>query len=206
MNFRHVLAASAIGITAVCAPAAHASYVDTFQGVTFTVDIVDADTFTFRIQNALSTTDPNWSSATRLGAFSFKDIGLDFSSVTGSSTYLGATATGIRAELNNGVAANSAIDCTAITGPGQTGSICFDYNPDTALTDNMLFTLDFSAPFTFSSEGPHLKIMFVNNNLNKVGDLYSQNIPGNSVPEPATAALIGVGLLGLAATRRRKQA
>ena len=34
-----------------------------FQGVTFTIDVMDSDTLRLHIENAASTTDPDWASA-----------------------------------------------------------------------------------------------------------------------------------------------
>jgi MYXO-CTERM domain-containing protein len=221
MKLKSILAASAVALAAGYTPVAHADFVATFQGVTFTFGVIDGDSLSFRMQNALSTTNLDWAAATRLGAFSLKDIGLDFSTVTGTAIYLGANGVlgggddvskaGVRDELN----ANGD-PCSAIVN-GQKGSMCFDFAPNIPLTDDMKFEINFSSAFTILSAGPHLKILLTDNNDNKVGSLYSQNVPFSStsssgiasssssssstssgnVPAPNTGsmALLGLGLL-----------
>src|SRR5690348_6406839 len=95
----------------------------TFQGVTFTFTVVDSNTLQFEIDNALNA-DPDWDTATHLGAFSLKDLGLDFTTVTATANGPGGPITGVKAELNN---SGASADC-AVT--GETGSICFDISPD----------------------------------------------------------------------------
>jgi hypothetical protein len=46
----------------------------TFQDVTFSVDLIDSNSFTLRIQNALNATG-DWTDAVSLKSFQFKDIG-----------------------------------------------------------------------------------------------------------------------------------
>jgi hypothetical protein len=224
MSIKSKLSLGALVAAAVCAPVAHAAYVATFQGVTFTFGVVDTDTLSFRIQNALSTTNSNWAPATQLSSFSIKDIGLDFNTTTSTAWYTDPNpdigTIGVKAELN-------ASGCA--TQVGQTGSVCYTYSPRLALTDDMNFTIDFSNPFDIADIGPHLKIRFTDDNGRKVGSLYSANIPfsssstsggastsststsggtstSGSVPSPGTSslALLGLALVGGSLVMRRK--
>lgn len=220
MKIKSILAAGAVALAALHAPAAHADYVATFQGVTFTFGVIDGNSLSFRIQNASSTPDANWAAATQLGAFSLKDLGLDFSTVSGTAIYYGANGilgggddqsqAGVRDELN------ASANCVAQLS-GEKGSMCFDWAPNIGLTDDMKFEINFSSNFTISVLGPHLKIAFTDDNNNKIGSLYSQNVPFSSssstsssgiassssssssgnVPAPSTGsmALLGLGLL-----------
>jgi len=143
-----------------------------FQGVTFTFTQTDADTLTFRLQGTLPLPGPpngDWNNANFLDAFAIKDLGVNFTTVTATANGPGASnLAGIRAELNN---SGGSADC-AVT--GETGSICFDIVPDTALSPspnfNMLYTIDFSQNLDISDDGPHLKIAFTQvQNGDKVG-------------------------------------
>lgn len=224
MKFKSLFTATALAACAALMPVAHASYVLTFQGVTFTMDVVDANSLSLRIQNALSTTDADWAPATHFGAFSLKDLGLDFSvgNATAVATYFGInpnpTANGVRDDLNaNGI--NDGADCEAQTN-GQTGSVCFDFDPDVLLLDDMNFQIDFSQNYTIGANGPHLKVAFVDSQGDKVGSLLSQNLPftasstsssglassSGDIPEPSSSglALLGLGLVGASFALRRK--
>jgi PEP-CTERM motif len=181
-------------------------YSDTFQGITFTFTEVDANTLSFNLKG---TPLPDWNGINFLDAFALKDLGLNFTTTTGVANGPGATnLAGVRAELNN--SGNSA-DC-AVT--GETGSICFDIIPDTALTPtatafDMTYTIEFSSNFNIASTGPHLKIAFTAiQDGDKVGSFYSQNVPLDhhtpSVPEPSTAILLGSGLVILGVSARRR--
>jgi hypothetical protein len=57
----------------------------------------------------------------------------------------------------------------------------------------------FTGPFESS-----IKVRYVDENNDKVGDLVSENITLQVIPEPASAALLGGGLLALALARRRR--
>ena len=186
----------------VASPLAHAIYMDSFQGLTFTFDQTDADTLSF---NIAGTPSGDWTGVSYLGDFDLKDLGLDFSTVTGTANGPGATALlGTRSQLSA-----SNLDCSKST--GQKGSICFDLAPDYALGSlpiDLTYLIDFSAPLNISSAGPHLQIAFMNEqDGSKVGSLYSQNVGGGGngdVPEPGTLALISIGLLGIGFSQRKR--
>lgn len=212
---------------ALFAPVAKADYVLAFQGVTFTIGVLDPDSLSLRIQNAASTTNADWASATNFGAFSLKDLGLDFSAAGGATaiaTYFTSpsniTVNGVRDDLNAS-AINGGADCVAQT-KGETGTVCFDFAPDLLLLDDLLFQIDFNQAFTIGSAGPHLKVAFVDANGGKIGSLLSQNLPLSSssstssgeasssgvIPEPGTSALalLGLALVAGSFAMRRKAA
>lgn len=223
MKIKSILAAGMLTAVSVLTPVAQASYILTFQGVTFTIDTVDADSLSLRIQNALSTTNADWAAATNFGAFSLKDLGLDFSlgNATATATYFGInpnpTVAGVRDDLN-AATINAGPDCVAQTN-GEKGTVCFDFNPDVPLLDDMNFQIDFSQAFAIGANGPHLKVAFVDSNGGKVGSLLSQNLPFNSstsssglasssgdIPEPSSSslAILGLGIIGASFVLRRR--
>ena len=185
----------------VTSPLANAIYMDSFQGLTFTFDQTDSDTLSF---NIAGTPSGDWSTAQYLGSFDLKDLGLDFSTVTGTAN--GPGATNLLGNNHNCPPVTS----TAASPTGQKGSICFDINPDVALGTlpiDFTYIIDFSAPLDISSAGPHLQIAFMDEQggSKKVGSLYSQNVGGGEdVPEPGPLALVSIGLLGLAFSQRKR--
>lgn len=169
------------------------------QGVTFTTEAVDADTMTLRIQNILNATG-NWAPVQFFGGFDLRDIG---TFTGGTVTYTGGFDPGEIGQQITG--ASGGADCA---NGGGSGAICFDLNPNVALTNDMLFTIDFTGgPLDFNA--PHLKVGFLVNSTDTspTGDLLSQTIP---VPAP----IVGAGLPGLviacggllALARRRRKA
>jgi MYXO-CTERM domain-containing protein len=198
MKIRSLFAATIVAAAASSTPmVAQAAYVDIFQGVTFTVTVFDPNTLTFRIQNAVDA-GPDWTNATQLGAFSFKNLGLDFSAVTATATYTfnSNVTNGVRDELSN---SNNDIDCAAQT-QGEKGSVCFDFAPDIPLTNDMTFTLDFNANFNIGSTGPHLKIAFLDDAGGKVGSLYSTDIPFSSSSSGSSSSGLSSTSSGLSST------
>ena len=166
----------------------------TFQGVTFDTQALDSDTLQLSILNATSATG-DWTGINFLKAFEIKDIG----TVSGATvvTDPGGTWT---PNIENGLAANT-LGC----GTGGTGGACFSTTPPFALTDSMIWTIDFQGT-NLDFSAPHLKVQFLTgvNDTQKTGNLLSQTIP--AIPEPETYAMMlaGLGLLGFVARRRRQ--
>lgn len=199
---KRLFAVSAVAMAVVAAPVASASAI--FQGLTFTFFQVDPNTLTFEVSG---TPSGDWLGVQNLGAFALKDLGLNFTTATAIANGPGAVnLPGIRSEL-------SANLCTLIVGPGEKGSVCFDLNPDKPLSSlpfDFLYTIDFTPNLNIASTGVHLKIAFTDANGDKVGSLYSQDVPlehgsccQHDVPEPQPLALIGLGLFALLAIRRK---
>jgi PEP-CTERM motif-containing protein len=164
----------------------------TFQGVTFETQALDSDTLRLSILNATSATG-DWTGVDFLKAFEIKDIG----NVTGANITSGPAGTYTQT-VDAGLAAT--LGCTT----GGTNGACFSATSPIALTDSMIWTIDFVGTLDFSA--PHLKVQFLTgaDATDKTGSLLSQAIP--AIPEPETYAmmLVGFSLLGFVA-RRRKQ-
>jgi len=202
MKYRKSLFQMVAAITvATAAPLSHAGFMDTFQGLTFKFDQVDANTLNFNISG---TPSGDWSTAQYLAAFSLKDLGINFSSASATANGPGASSVlGLNSEL-----AASSLDCMSAGTPA--GSICFDIKPDTLLPStpfNLMYVISFTQNLDIATTGPHLKIAFSEKqDSDKVGSLYSKNV--SSVPEPDSSSLmlLGLGLLGVGMwTRKRKE-
>ena len=167
----------------------------TFQGVTFDTQALDSDTLQLSILNATSATG-DWTGVGFLKAFEIKDIG----TVSGATVVSAPAGTSWTPNVENGLAANT-LGC----GTGGTGGACFFTTPPAALTDSMIWTIDFTGT-NLDFGAPHLKVQFMTgvNDTQKTGNLLSQTIP--AIPEPETYAMMlaGLGLLGFVARRRRQ--
>lgn len=148
-------AASAVAFVAPASAAYQLNWFDT----TWTITVIDNDSFKLDITNALSTTTTDWDDATHLQALAFKGLGIDFSTVGVSATLtsspVGTTAwSDVVGELN-------ASGCPTVdSNPDQ--SICFTGVPPLGLADSMSFTIDITgALLDISGDGPHVKVQFV---------------------------------------------
>jgi len=166
--------------------AAQASFVLTSQGVVFTFNQLDSDSFTLRIVGAPDATG-NWANDTHLGFFAFKDLG-PLTGITGATvTNIQPTSTSVWSYSANELNANG---CAG----GASGGICLAANPNIALTSDMLFQVDLAGTTLAIDQivGPHLKLGFthwvdakgdptknnyVPGHYDIGGDLLSQNMP-----------------------------
>lgn len=195
---KHLLGAL-VALASVAAMAAP-TFSTTEQGVGFTFNQTDSNSFTLRIEHALDATG-DWAPATQLNAVAFKNLGFDPTGGSGAPGDFGFSPL----ELN-------ANGCSG----GDSGGACFTAATPYSLTNDMLFTFDLLGGVLDMGEFDpvHLKIQFLNDAGRKQGTLLSRDLtwvppegdpdPRSNVPEPASLALVGLGLAAAAFTRRRK--
>lgn len=163
----------------------------TFQGVTFTPSY-SGNVLTIEIDAANPTGD--WADATGIVALQVKDVGT-WTTVSFSGPGAAAGWTVLPNELN-------ATGCDG----GDTGiqRACASGSVE-PLTDDMIFTYTFTGG-TQDFSNPHIKVLFVDDEGNKIGSLLSENVP--AIPEPSTYAMLlgGLGLLAMARKYRRNAA
>jgi hypothetical protein len=224
-SIKQLILASAIA-AAVAAPAALAGYSATFQNVTFDFEVIDSDTFTFKITNA-DNANGDWAGVNFLSAFDIKDIGFDWDNAGAGATAfyepIGPNYDGHQSQL--GASNLACIDQQN----GAKKSLCFPIDPDLPIAHEMLFTIDVTGnTLSITDVGPHLQIAFSNTDQgDKIGSLYSQNVPastsssststsststsststsstgGQETPEPGSIALIAMAMLGVGASLRK---
>ncbi|HEY0955158.1 MAG TPA: hypothetical protein VGE36_10400, partial [Roseateles sp.] len=208
----------AASLLTTLAATAQADYVASSQGVSFNFQVVDADTFTLEILNA-DKASGNWKTA---GYLSY----LGFNGLDGAGGKLpGLSGVNVSVSPDPGTTISWAYTHTELAGQGcnksgNSGAFCLDANPNIKLTGDMLFTIDLlgTGIDLTGSIAPHLKVGFTDQAGSKpIGDLLSADMTyvppqqdfgtdsssssttPRALPEPASLALAGLALVGVAA-------
>lgn len=131
------------------------------------------------------------------------------------TTFAGAAVTGLNAddyEIANGltIGGTGTLDPTLPTcGPGK-GINCGSFGTSTSFALTTLGSKYFISPIPFynlSFQSGQLNVLVPTSTAAQITNGSLDVVFGNTVPEPASLALMGIGLMGLAASvRRRKQA
>jgi hypothetical protein len=161
----------------------------TFQGVTFTTSSV-GNVLTVEIDAANATGD--WEDAVGIVGLQVKQVGTWTSATIGGA---GSGWTVFDQELN----------ANGCDGGSEGGQRACAFGPVVALSDDMMFTYTFTGG-TQDFSNPHIKVMFVDANGEKIGSLLSMNVP--AIPEPSTYAMLlgGLGIIALARRNAKKAA
>lgn len=196
MSIKPILSSVALAATALlCTPASAATNSLTFQGVTFEMSVLDADTFNLTILDADAATG-DWTGVNFIRSIAIKDIG----SFSGASIASGP-----------GTWSYAAVEMDSsgckFGSPTSASKVCFGAGAPVALTSNMSWNIDVTGGSLadFASSPPHLKLNFLVSATQerKTGSNLSQEVP--AIPEPETYALMLAGLAAVGFVARRRK-
>ena len=188
---RRPLASIAVALAALAtAPVQAADYRLDYQGVTFEVTLLDADSFRLTMLGTDAATG-DWAGVTQLNAFM-----IDYVGIVGST---GANVAG----PGSFVYSSRNLNGNGCAGVASSRNLCFSGLVDVA--PSLSWDVDvIGADLKVNRYGPQLTVRFGDGASDHVGSLLSKHVP--PVPEPSSYALMLAGLAAIGFVSRRRRA
>ncbi len=163
-----------------------------FQGVSFSSSWT-GDVFTLELDADTANLSGDWSDAIYIDSIAINDVGTwrDLTDIMldGPGSFGGPIeGTGLNAGGCKSLAGGSNHPC---------------WNGLATLSENMIFTFNFASTIGNYNDTPHVKVRFLDANMNKAGSLFSRDLFSTAVPEPTSLALMAIGLAALSFRRKK---